>query len=251
MPLPWRGVGGGGRPNGGPRSRTATASNNSSDTAAVAAAAGVGPRDPLRGLAGAPRIEFIHIGKCGGTFVNEWLRKGLRRGEAGNDRYYHRVHVNRPDVEELAGRRDVVVAIVWVRDPKQRFRSAFDYHRALATANTSEFLDLATGKAKPLCEPGPRCLAPVYLWNRAKMLEDRLGKISDAADLVSTPPRSAARPPRSTARKTRSPSSSPSSPTPTTLPRRCPRPVPAAKRPTSCLRSQAGDGHFMMVSGVK
>ena len=183
MPLPWRGVGGGGRPNGGPRSRTATASNNSSDTAAVAAAAGVGPRDPLRGLAGAPRIEFIHIGKCGGTFVNEWLRKGLRRGEAGNDRYYHRVHVNRPDVEELAGRRDVVVAIVWVRDPKQRFRSAFDYHRALATANTSEFLDLATGKAKPLCEPGPRCLAPVYLWNRAKMLEDRLGKISDAADL--------------------------------------------------------------------
>eukprot|EP00929_Paragymnodinium_shiwhaense_P023423 TRINITY_DN14660_c0_g1_i1.p1 TRINITY_DN14660_c0_g1~~TRINITY_DN14660_c0_g1_i1.p1 ORF type:complete len:264 (-),score=12.00 TRINITY_DN14660_c0_g1_i1:381-1172(-) len=70
-------------------------------------------------------LVLIHIGKCGGTKVFQWLQY--------NKRLYHEVHEVPGLVRAVFEERLYVVSplIVWLRDPIYRFRSAFDWLRAV------------------------------------------------------------------------------------------------------------------------
>ena len=61
--------------------------------------------------------------------------------------------------------------MVWIRDPLHRFRSAFDYQRAVIRSNVSGLSTGAKGNCKDRstwCELGPTCLAPFRLCNKAR-----------------------------------------------------------------------------------
>ena len=94
--------------------------------------------------------HFIHIGKCGGTMLEEWLVK--------NRILKHTYHVGltrevRPNPDVFAY---VQKIIVWVRDPITRFRSAYDYQRAITSTDVSGW----KSKNQTRCNLGPDCLDP-------------------------------------------------------------------------------------------
>jgi len=97
-------------------------------------------------------IHFIHIGKCGGTMIKQWLTKnGIR---------HHEVHLNLPK-EEI---RVPDTYIVWIRDPIARFRSAYDYQRAIITTDVSHW----ARTNRTACWLGPKCLAPSKILRKFK-----------------------------------------------------------------------------------
>jgi hypothetical protein len=103
-------------------------------------------------------VLYVHVGKCGGTYIHEWLQEAQvnrapgrrpvppRAPRAGNRRRLpHRllprqsrlqvphaqIHMGRPSVDDTQYSRYVI----WVRDPVERFRSAYDFSRAVITTN--------------------------------------------------------------------------------------------------------------------
>lgn len=71
-------------------------------------------------------VQFIHIGKCGGTAIDNWLtQKSLR---------HHEIHGTQPSHAFLSR---VKLFIVFVRDPLARFVSAFEYQRAVIDADAT------------------------------------------------------------------------------------------------------------------
>jgi hypothetical protein len=101
--------------------------------------------DPVH-LSSKNDLLFVHIGKCGGTFIRSWLQKEqVPHTEA---------HMWRPSVDDRSFSRYVV----WVRDPVERFRSAYDFSRAVILANIS---GMTKQNFKEMC-PGisTKCLVP-------------------------------------------------------------------------------------------
>jgi hypothetical protein len=67
---------------------------------------------PLTTVNSTEKLLFLHIGKCGGTFIDSWLH---------TERVpFTEAHMWRPSVDDRVYSR----YIVWVRDPVERFRSA-------------------------------------------------------------------------------------------------------------------------------
>lgn len=133
------------------------------------------PAAHSRRLAGqhhASRVLYIHVGKCGGSTVWSWLR------HAGVD--FDEVHLHRPaNTQERAYSKFVV----WVRDPVDRFVSAFNYEKAVLLTNVSG-LSLGHGR---VCNLSRACLSPERLEDKVRRghaypqrLEDLIMHFKDA-----------------------------------------------------------------------
>jgi hypothetical protein len=97
-------------------------------------------------------VLFVHVGKCGGTFVNDWLQQAHVS--------HLQAHMWRPAVDDMQHSR----YIVWVRDPVERFRSAYDYSRALILANTT---GMTRQSFYERClHITPYCLSPGRVFNK-------------------------------------------------------------------------------------
>ena len=70
-------------------------------------------------------LDFIHVGKAGGTSIVAWLTQ--------HHVPFQEIHLRQPALHADPCRRYVV----WVRDPLERFRSAFNYERAVVSTNTT------------------------------------------------------------------------------------------------------------------
>lgn len=71
------------------------------------------------------KLHFIHIGKCGGTsLVNFFKQKGIE---------YKQSHLKRPDLFEPNQR-----YIIWIRDPLNRFISAFNHSKEIVNFDISQ-----------------------------------------------------------------------------------------------------------------
>jgi hypothetical protein len=91
-------------------------------------------------------LLFIHVGKCGGTFINEWLRQARVP--------FTQAHMWRPPVDDEQYDR----YIVWVREPVVRFRSAYDFSRAVILTNTT---GMTKANYHQMCQHlSTQCLAP-------------------------------------------------------------------------------------------
>ena len=131
-------------------------------------------------------LSFIHIGKCGGTTVRTWLDGIRNSGLKFRHIHLSKMHLRHSHLQGDADRVAKQAAtherkfIIWLRDPLERFRSAYEYQHAIVTADTSKFT-LTPGvdyraslaaKVVPgnshrlvtrICELGPGCLDPYYL----------------------------------------------------------------------------------------
>ena len=114
------------------------------------------------------QIHFIHVGKCGGSFVDHWLHKH----KVPHHSHHRRYHGFREFLDNRSALRSANASlyILWVRDPVARFQSAFEYQRAVITTDVSNYsLDYARNRPRhPLCQLGPRCLAPGKLFVKKK-----------------------------------------------------------------------------------
>ena len=102
----------------------------------------------------------MHIGKCGGTAIERFLRSRQVN--------FARIHLTRPhltyDEQTEPARRKKF--IIWLRDPLERLQSAFEYQRALITTDVSH-MPMPEGNGN-VCEIGPRCLLPYRLTLKKK-----------------------------------------------------------------------------------
>ena len=83
-------------------------------------------------------VVFVHVGKCAGTTVRRWLKENHVR--------HTLVHM-RPAPQHAP--KAATIFVVWVRDPIERFRSAYEWVRAVIMTNTSGM------NAGALCKLGP------------------------------------------------------------------------------------------------
>jgi hypothetical protein len=66
------------------------------------------------------KIRFIHIGKCGGSYINKVLGKELTK-----------IHMKKPDINNRSYK-----YIIFIRNPLQRFISAFNHSKSLIEFDT-------------------------------------------------------------------------------------------------------------------
>ena len=92
-------------------------------------------------------LVFIHVGKAGGTSIGAWLTQ--------HHVPFHEIHQSQPALGADPCRRYVV----WVRDPLERFRSAYNYERAVVLTNTTG-MHVNHSLRATWCTLGPDCLAP-------------------------------------------------------------------------------------------
>lgn len=113
------------------------------------------------------KLEVIHIGKCGGTSIVNFLKNNQFSPWCFRQTHLKKVNETNSD--------SVAMYLIWLRDPLQRYRSAHDFECAVANTNLSKMLLI---HKNGLCKLGPDCLAPVDLWNKGQMLR-RLRKKAD------------------------------------------------------------------------
>jgi hypothetical protein len=99
------------------------------------------------------RVLYIHVGKCGGSSVWTWLRR------ASID--FDEVHLHRPGPFQ---ERAYSHFIVWVRDPIDRFVSAFNYQKAVLQTNIS---GMRLGRSR-VCNLSHACLSPERIEDRVQ-----------------------------------------------------------------------------------
>ncbi|EOD18934.1 hypothetical protein EMIHUDRAFT_102405 [Emiliania huxleyi CCMP1516] len=92
-------------------------------------------------------LTFVHVGKSGGTTVATWLQ----RSDVSFSQYhsYHSSDVSFSPREDASYQ-----YIVWVRDPVERFRSAYEWQRGVIETNVTGLSN------ETFCELGPACLEP-------------------------------------------------------------------------------------------
>eukprot|EP00040_Diaphanoeca_grandis_P010313 m.52781 g.52781 ORF g.52781 m.52781 type:complete len:378 (-) comp21656_c1_seq1:145-1278(-) len=120
-----------------------------------------------------PKLEFIHIGKCGGTFLNSWMRRN-------HFSLWCLFQTHTKKVVE-ANAHDREMYLIWLREPLQRYRSAYEFECAVATTDLDTMID-ANGRVH-LCRMGPKCLAPMNLYNNALILQKLRAKAKAKAAL--------------------------------------------------------------------
>ena len=96
-------------------------------------------------------LRFVHIGKCGGTSVGDWLRnldehRQLTRVSSG----YEKFHMNRSYFDNEDSN-----FVVWVRDPIDRFESAFDWQVSVVHAPAVRTCTLGGGDLSCTDEASP------------------------------------------------------------------------------------------------
>mmetsp|Transcript_28818 Transcript_28818/g.93078 ORF Transcript_28818/g.93078 Transcript_28818/m.93078 type:complete len:293 (+) Transcript_28818:89-967(+) len=97
-------------------------------------------------------VLYIHVGKTGGTFLDYWLWK--------QEISFTEAHMWRPSVDDSQYSRYVV----WVRDPVERFRSAYDYSRAVILTDTT---GMTEENFHRLCHSHTaNCLEPWWVLNK-------------------------------------------------------------------------------------
>jgi len=99
-------------------------------------------------------LLFVHVGKCGGTFIRSWLYKQRVP--------FTEAHMWRPSVDD----RQYSRYVVWVRDPVERFRSAYDYARAVIVTNTTGWTEENFEEMCPRIST--KCLAPGRLLRKVR-----------------------------------------------------------------------------------
>ena len=101
------------------------------------------------------KLEVIHVGKCGGTFIHKWMKftAGFQA------QCYHQSHLRPVTEMENTGRQ---MYILWVRHPLQRFNSAFDFKLALSLTNMSKMYN-KQGNPK-MCTLGPGNKVQLYMY---------------------------------------------------------------------------------------
>ena len=100
-------------------------------------------------------LRFVHIGKCGGTTIDHWLRSVKDKFIGTATSGYESYHMNQLYMESpYAGHSNFVV---WVRDPIDRFQSAYDWQLSVINAPIPD--PLPEGWS---CKLGPGCPAPEH-----------------------------------------------------------------------------------------
>lgn len=117
-------------------------------------------------------IKFIHIGKCGGTSIMNYLLR--------NRVFLEEYHLKKPPLNEK------IQYFMWVRDPVSRFISAFNHLKEIVEFPI-EMID------NPLKLTLKDCPAPGKIINKckkgfafSKTLDEAIMKFDNADDLISS-----------------------------------------------------------------